>query len=98
MSAIACGACCKYRLDNRSGYLLLACALGDGVVFATNDDFIPRAGKSHGDEIDLLVLIKIGRASFGLSMQGFSGAGRSWEPHNAVRSSPRLGLGGFRWW
>lgn len=58
VSEISCGSCCKYRLDKRSGQLILARALGNGVAFPTNYGFIPRTRSSDGDELDLLVLTK----------------------------------------
>ena len=57
VNEVACGSCCKYRLDKATGQLALARALPPGVSFPTNYGFIPHTrSEADDEETDVLVL------------------------------------------
>lgn len=57
INEIACGSCCKYRLDKKTGQLALARALPRDVSFPTNYGFIPHTRSDADDEeTDVLVV------------------------------------------
>ncbi|HSR96070.1 MAG TPA: inorganic diphosphatase [Kofleriaceae bacterium] len=90
INEIACGSCCKYRLDKKTGQLALARAMPPDVSFPTNYGFIPRT-RSDADDEETDVLLVSGEPLLPLTIVRARIVGGFLETNSHKRAAePRL--------